>query len=266
MWPFPDNRPLVPVIRLEGMIAAKGGVGQTGLHLAALEPALERAFALKAAKAVALAINSPGGSAVQSHLILRRIRELAAKHKKPVLAFVEDVGASGGYMLACAADEIFVDPSSLVGSIGVIAGGFGFPDLIAKLGVDRRVHTAGAVKGRLDPFRPENPEDVIRLQQILDQIHDVFIGLVRERRGPKLKDDPRLFEGEIFTAKEGVELGLVDGFGDLHAVLAARYGKDVRIKRVAPAKPAIWRRMLSGAGDAAVHALEERMAYARYGL
>jgi signal peptide peptidase SppA len=264
MWPFDSGRATVPVIRLEGVIAARG-VGRA-LSLSAMEPALERAFAMKRAPIVALSINSPGGSPVQSRLIMARIRQLAAQKKKKVLAFVEDVGASGGYMLACAGDEIFVDPSSIVGSIGVIGGGFGFPELMAKLGVERRVYTAGAVKGRLDAFRPENPEDVMRLQQILDQIHDVFIGLVRERRGDKLKDDPMLFQGEVFTAQEAVENGLVDGFGDLHSVLAARYGENVRLKRVQPPKPSLLRRLMGGAGDAVLETIEERAAFARYGL
>jgi signal peptide peptidase SppA len=265
MWPFDSGRVTVPVIRLEGVIAARG-VGRGGLNLNGLEPALERAFAMKRAPVVALSINSPGGSAVQSRLIMTRIRALATQKRKSVLVFVEDVGASGGYMLACAGDEIFVDPSSIVGSIGVIGAGFGFPELLAKLGVERRVYTAGAVKGRLDAFRPENPDDVMRLQQILEHIHDVFIGLVRERRAGKLKDDPMLFQGEMFTAKEAIENGLVDGFGDLHGVLAARYGENVRLKRVQPPRPSLLRRLMGGAGDAALAALEERMAYARYGL
>jgi len=264
VWPFDSGRVTVPVIRLEGVIASRGG--GRGLCLSLIEPALERAFGMKKAPVVALAINSPGGSAVQSRLITMRVRQLAAQKKKQVLAFVEDVGASGGYMLACAGDEIFVDPSSIVGSIGVIGGGFGFPDLLAKLGVERRVHTAGAVKGRLDPFRPENPEDVIRLQQILDHIHDVFIGLVRERRGTRLKDDPMLFQGEIFTAKESIENGLVDGFGDLHSVLAARYGEAVRLKRVQPPRPSLLKRLMGASGEAALAALDERAAFARYGL
>ncbi len=265
VWPF-TSRAVVSVIRLEGVIAARGGAGVGGLNLAALEPALARAFAQGGARAVALCINSPGGSPVQSDMIVRRIRQLAEKHKKSVLTFVEDVGASGGYMLACAGDEIFVNPSSLVGSIGVIGGGFGFPDLMAKLGIERRVHTAGAVKGRLDPFQPEKPEDAARLGAILTQLHDIFIGFVRERRGARLKDDPMLFEGEIFTAREAVELGLADGFGDLNSVLAARYGAEVRLKRFAPSKPSLWRRLIGGAGEAALAALEERLAFSRYGL
>jgi signal peptide peptidase SppA len=265
MWPFSDSRPVVPVLRLEGMIAARQ-TPRHGLNLAALEPALEKVFAIKRSPAVALSINSPGGSAVQSHLIVRRIRQLAAEKKRKVFAFVEDVGASGGYMLACAGDEIFVDPSSIVGSIGVIGGGFGFPELLAKIGVERRMYTAGAAKGRLDPFRPESPEDVQRLDEILREVHDVFIGFVRERRAGKLRDNPMLFEGEIFTGREAVENGLADGFGDLHSVIKARYGEKVRLKRFPLARRPLALRLLGGAGEAAVAALEERMAFARYGL
>ena len=261
VWPFPSP-PLVPVVRLEGMIAA----APRGLSLTGIDHALQRAFAYSRAPAVALAINSPGGSAVQSHLIVRRVRQLAAQRKKRVLAFVEDVGASGGYMLACAGDEIFVDQSSLVGSIGVVGGGFGFPELLDKLGVERRVHTAGAVKGRLDPFRPENPDDVRRLDEILRQVHEVFIAFVRERRAGKLKEAPLLFEGEIFTAREAIELGLVDAMGDLHTVLAERYGKEVRVRFMRVGRMSLLRRIMGGAGDAMLAALEERAAFARYGI
>ncbi|MBI1186304.1 MAG: S49 family peptidase [Alphaproteobacteria bacterium] len=264
MWPFDSGRVTAPVIRLEGLIASRGA--GRGLSLNTVEPALERAFAMKRTPIVALSINSPGGSAVQSRLITQRIRQLAAQKKKRVLAFVEDIGASGGYMLACAGDEIFVDPSSIVGSIGVIGGGFGFPELMAKIGVERRVYTAGAVKGRLDAFRPEDPDDVARLQAILDHIHEVFIGLVRERRAGKLKETPMLFQGEVFTAQEAIASGLVDGFGDLHSVLAARYGETVRLKRVQPPKPSLLRRLMGGAGDALVETMEERAAFARFGL
>jgi signal peptide peptidase SppA len=264
VWPFPSP-PVVPVIRLEGLISAATGA-RRGLNLASLDSALQRAFAFGRAPAVALQVNSPGGSAVQSHLIVRRIRQLAAQKKKPVLAFIEDIGASGGYMLACAGDEIFVDPSSILGSIGVIGGGFGFPEALARLGVERRVYTAGSAKARLDPFRPENPDDVRRLDELLRQIHAAFIALVRERRGPKLKDAPLLFEGEIFTAREALDLGLADAMGDLHGVLAQRYGKDVRLRRIPVGRMSLMRRLMGGAGDALFDALEERAAFARYGL
>lgn len=265
VWPFGKKLPVVPVVRMEGVIAARGGVGRSLSYLS-LEPALEKAFAIKRAPIVALSINSPGGSPVQSRLIVQRVRQLAAEKKKKVLAFVEDLGASGGYMLACAGDEIFVDPSSLVGSIGVIGGGFGFPELMGKLGIERRVHTAGKVKGRLDPFRPESPADAARLESLLKQIHDVFISLVKERRGAKLRSDPLLFEGEIFTAREAIDLGLVDEVGDLHGVLAARYGAEVKVKRIPMARPSLVRRLMGGAGDAALESFEERLAFARYGL
>jgi len=265
MW-FSDSRPVIPVLRLEGLIAARQ-TPRAGLSLATIEGALDKSFATKRSPAVALSINSPGGSAVQSHLIVRRIRQLAAQKKRKVLAFVEDVGASGGYMLACAGDEIFVDPSSIVGSIGVVGGaGFGFQDLIAKFGIERRVHTAGAVKGRLDPFRPERPEDVQRMNEILREVHDMFIGLVRERRAGKLTDNPMLFEGEIFTGREAVAYGLADGFGDLHSVIEARYGDKVRLKRIPLSRRPLAMRMLGGAGEALIAAAEERAAFARFGL
>jgi signal peptide peptidase SppA len=266
VWPFAPSHLVVPVLRLEGFIAGTAGP-RRGLNLATMEGALERAFGLRRAPAVALSINSPGGAAVQSHLIARRIRQLAVQKKRKVIAFIEDVGASGGYMLACAADEILVDPSSIVGSIGVLGGaGFGFTELLAKLGVERRVHKAGSVKARLDPFRPESPEDVQRLDEILRDVHDAFIGFVRERRAGLLKDNPMLFEGEIFTGREAVENGLADGFGDLHSVIAARYGEKTRVRRLPLARRPLAMRLLGGGADALLASLEERMAYARYGL
>src|SRR5215475_15361440 len=187
--------PAVPVVRLSGVIAASGGVlGSRGLSIETVAPLLARAFSLRGAKAVALAINSPGGSPVQSALIGQRIRLLAREKNLPVIAFVEDVAASGGYWLACAADEIIVDPSSIVGSIGVISAGFGFQDLIARIGIERRLHTSGERKSMLDPFRPEKPEDVERLHRLQAEIHDGFKEWVRERRAGKLKaEEPVLF-------------------------------------------------------------------------
>src|SRR6478672_7243029 len=185
--------PVVPVVRLSGVIGAVMPLRQ-GLSIAAVAPALERAFATRDAAAVAIVINSPGGSAAQSHLIFRRIRALAEEKQRAVFAFVEDAAASGGYMIACAADEIFADPASIVGSIGVVSAGFGFDRLIERAGVERRVHTAGRNKAMLDPFRPERPEDVERLKAIQERVHATFRGLVAERRGARLQGDPeRLF-------------------------------------------------------------------------
>jgi serine protease SohB len=262
--------PVVPVVRLTGVIGGpslRGG----GLSLSSINPALERAFKLRGAKAVALAINSPGGSPVQSALIAGRIRALAAEKEPPVLAFVEDVGASGGYWLALAADEIFADPSSIVGSIGVINAGFGFAEALGRLGIERRVYTAGAKKSLLDPFRPEDAEDVARLKAILHELHQGFKGTVRERRGERLKgDDDELFEGQIWTGRGALDAGLIDGLGNLHAVLKERFGDKVKLPQVSAAKP-WWQRRLGleasrALVDAAFDSLAERELWSRYGL
>ncbi|MEM6307517.1 MAG: S49 family peptidase, partial [Pseudomonadota bacterium] len=207
-FPFRKKRPVVSVVRLNGLIAAGRGLNDAGLA-----PVLEKAFAKKPA-AVALVINSPGGSPVQSSLIGARIRRLASEKDVPVYAFVEDVAASGGYWLAASADEIYVDPSSVVGSIGVISSGFGFHDLIAQYGIERRVYTAGTSKSQLDPFKPENPDDVKRVKGILEDIHDTFKSYIRDRRGDALADRD-LFTGEIWVGAKGVADGLVDGIGHL---------------------------------------------------
>jgi signal peptide peptidase SppA len=232
---------------------------------------LARAFSLPGAKAVALALNSPGGSPVQSALIAQRIRLLAAEKKLPVIAFVEDVAASGGYWLACAADEIIADPASIVGSIGVISSGFGFQDLIARFGVERRVHTSGENKSMLDPFRAEKPEDVERLKRLQAEIHDGFKDWVRQRRGTRLKgDDVLLFSGEFWTAKRGLEMGLVDGLGELRAMLQARYGAKVHLPVMAPRRRLLSRfgfgSSIESIGPEMLAALEERAHWQRFGL
>ncbi|GAH87614.1 unnamed protein product, partial [marine sediment metagenome] len=222
------DRPVVPVVRLGGVIGAVTPLRQ-GLTLSGIARTLERAFATKNAKAVALVINSPGGSPVQSRQIYLRIRQLAAEKKLPVLAFVEDVAASGGYMIACAADEILVDPSSILGSIGVVGGSFGFEQLIKKIGVERRLYTAGEHKATLDPFLPENPEDVARLKAIQREIHAVFIALVKDSRGSRLSGaDDYLFTGEYWAGGRAVELGLADAIGDLRTTLRTRFGDKVQ--------------------------------------
>ena len=261
----------MPVVRLSGVIAAGGLLGSRGLSIESVAPLLARAFSLRGAKAVALAINSPGGSPVQSALIAQRIRLLAAEKKLPVIAFVEDVAASGGYWLACAADEIIADPASIVGSIGVISSGFGFHDLIARFGVERRVHTSGERKGMLDPFRPENPDDVERLKRLQAEIHDSFKDWVRQRRGTRLKDDDALlFSGEFWTAKRGLEMGLVDGLGELRAMLQARYGAKVHLPVMAPRRRFLQRFGLGGSiesvGPEMLAALDERAHWQRFGL
>ena len=270
---------IVPVVRLSGVIGMSTPL-KPGLTLAGAARMLERAFSFKRAKAVALVLNSPGGSAVQSHLIFRRIRQLADEKNLPVIAFVEDVAASGGYMLACAADEIVCDPSSIVGSIGVIGASFGFHDAIGRLGIERRVYTAGEHKSTLDPFLPENPDDVARLKAIQQEIHETFIALVKERRGRNLNGpENTMFSGEYWTAKTALGYGLIDRIGDLSSVLRERYGKDVLTPLVQGDRswfgrplPGVGRADIgdmigrSGLADELISAIEARAIWARYGL
>src|SRR5437899_6144432 len=226
---------VVPVVRLSGLIGAVTPL-RPGMSLAGVARTLERAYSMKNAKAVALVINSPGGSPVQSRQIYVRIRHLAAEKKLPVLVFVEDVAASGGYMIACAGDEIFCDPSSIMGSIGVVGGSFGFQELIKKVGVERRLYTAGEHKAMLHPFLPENREDVPRLKGIQREIHAIFLALVKRSRGARLKrSDDELFTGEYWAGETSVSLGLADGIGDLRSTLRARYGVKVLTPVIAPA-------------------------------
>lgn len=268
--------PTVSVVRLTGIIGQTGAL-RPGLTMAALAPVLERAFDRKGQAAVALVVNSPGGSPVQSSLIAGRIRALAAEKKVPVLAFTEDVAASGGYWLACAADEIWVDESSILGSIGVISAGFGFQDFIARHGIERRLHTSGERKSMLDPFRPERSEDVERLKAIQAEIHDSFKALVRERRAGRLKaDDGELFSGAFWTGRRAVDLGLADGIGDLRSTLRRRFGDKVRLRLIEGDRRWLRRRLGMGAamgGDwagqavaAALAAVEERALWGRFGL
>jgi len=276
---FQNPPPVVGVLRLAGVIAAGGGPLRRGtLALQTLAPAIERVFKLKNLKAVALVVNSPGGSAVQSSLIHKRIRSLAKEKEIPVTTFTEDVAASGGYWLACGGDEIYVDESSIIGSIGVISAGFGLQDLIARYGMERRVHTSGANKSMLDPFEAEKKEDVERLMSVLGAIHDAFKDLVRERRAGKLKaTEEELFTGEFWTGKRAVELGLADGIGDVRGVMRARYGEKVKLIGVGERRGWLQRRfgfgasgLPGGAGDGwlemAAGAVENRLMWSRYGL
>jgi len=265
--------PVVPVVRLSGVIAASGLLGSRGLSIESVAPLLNRAFGLRGAKAVALAVNSPGGSPVQSALIGQRIRLLAAEKGLKVIAFVEDVAASGGYWLACAADEIIVDPHSIVGSIGVISAGFGFQDLIARIGVERRIHTSGERKSMLDPFRSEKPQDVERLERLQAEIHDGFKDWVRQRRAGRLVDDDGLlFSGEFWTGRRGLELGLVDGLGELRSTLQARYGDKVHLPVIGPRRRLLSRLGLGASsgidamGPGLLAAVEERLYWQRFGL
>jgi signal peptide peptidase SppA len=224
---FRPGTAVVPVVRLSGVIGAVTPL-RPGMSLAGVARVLERAFSVRNAKAVALVINSPGGSPVQSRQIYLRIKQLAAEKKLPVLVFVEDVAASGGYMIACAGDEIFCDPSSILGSIGVVGGSFGFQEAIKRLGIERRLYTAGAHKAMLDPFLPENPDDVAKLKALQREIHQIFIALVKESRGARLKGtDDTLFTGEYWAGEGSIALGLADGIGDLRSTLRARYGEKV---------------------------------------
>src|SRR6476620_210478 len=278
---FRRGAAVVPVVRLSGVIGAVTPL-RPGMSLAGLARTLERAFATRNAKAVALVINSPGGSPVQSRQIYLRIRQLAAEKKLPVLVFVEDVAASGGYMIACAGDEIFCDPSSILGSIGVVGGTFGFQDLIKRIGVERRLYTAGSHKAMLDPFLPENPDDVARLKALQREIHAIFIALVKGSRGGRLKgEDEVLFTGEYWAGETSVTLGLADSIGDLRSTLRARYGDKVVTPLVAPSSgllSGLLGRKSAGAGtlasldgfaglpDEVISALESRAIWAIFGF
>ena len=276
---FRRDRPVVPVVRLTGIVGFSTPL-RPGLTLAGLARTLERAFAIRQAGAVAILVNSPGGSPVQSHLIFRRIRQLAEQHQRRVIAFIEDAGASGGYMIACAADEIVADQHSIVGSIGVVGGSFGFDKMIGKLGIERRLYTAGEHKAMLDPFLPENPDDVERLKKLQREIHDDFIALVKSRRAGKLtgaEDD--LFSGAYWTGRRALEMGLVDAIGDLRSVLRERFGDKVVTPLISAERGWLGRRVFGTAGDAGlaspvglavaedvISALEARAIWARYGL
>jgi signal peptide peptidase SppA len=226
---FRNPKPVVAIVRLSGVIADRSGVGRSGISAVNLVSVLESAFNLPHLKAVALSINSPGGSPVQSSLIGKRIRALAKEKEIPVIAFAEDVAASGGYWLACAADEIYADESSVIGSIGVISAGFGFQDAIKKLGVERRVHASGEMKSTLDPFLQEKPEDVDRLMELQQDIYKAFTNMVLERRKGKLKaSEKELFTGAFWTGRRALDLGLVDGLGELTEIMQERYGDDVK--------------------------------------
>src|ERR1700692_3080044 len=275
---FRSDRPVVPVLRLTGVIGFSTPL-RPGLSMGGVARGLDRLFAVRNAAAVALIINSPGGSPAQSHLIFRRIRDLAQENSRKVIAFVEDAAASGGYMIACAADEIIADPNSIVGSIGVVGGSFGFDKLIAKIGIERRLYTSGEHKAMLDPFLPENPDDVERLKKLQREIHDSFIALVKSSRGGK-RNGPEndLFSGEYWTGTRGLELGLVDAIGDLRSVLRERYGDKVVTPLITAERGWLGRRVAGVTGGDLLHgmpaglaedfisALEARAIWARYGL
>lgn len=269
--------PVIPVVRLQGAIGVSSGPMNRSLSLAGVAGLLDKAFKDKEAPAIAIAINSPGGSPVQSRLIYTRIRELAAQHEKQVLVFVEDVAASGGYMLAIAGDEIFVDPTSIIGSIGVVSASFGFDKAIEKLGVERRVYTAGKNKVSLDPFQPEKKADIAYLKELQLEIHQVFIDMVKQRRGEKLGDDPDIFTGKFWTGIRAKDLGLIDNFGHMGTILKERFGDKVKMKLIQQRRGLFSRGGL-GAGlslsegtvsqavESAIMTAEEKALRARYGL
>lgn len=278
--PWRRGKAVVPVVRLSGVIGAVTPL-RPGMTLAGVAKTLERAFAVDNARAVALLVNSPGGSPVQSRQIFLRIRQLAQEKNLPVLVFVEDVAASGGYMIACAGDEIFCDPSSILGSIGVVGGSFGFTELIRKIGVERRLYTAGEHKATLDPFLPENPDDVARLKAIQREIHATFIELVKTSRGARLKgEDDLLFTGEYWAGERSVALGLADAIGDLRSTLRARFGDKVLTPLIAPSTGLLAGLLgrKAGAGtliscdgalgvpDDLISALETRAIWAKFGF
>lgn len=261
--PFMSSDPLVAVIRLTGPIASGSRAGV--LNDMALAPAIEKAFAKGKPKAVALVINSPGGSPAQSSLIAARIRRLAKEKDLPVHAFVEDVAASGGYWLACAADHIWLDDSSIAGSIGVISASFGLHEFITRHGIERRVHTAGKDKSMLDPFRPERDEDIARLKGLQAQIHESFIAHVKARRGDRLAEDADIFTGEFWVGQRAVDLGLADGIAHLVPKMKEIYGDKTRFAVHGP-KRGLFQRFGASLTAEALGQVEDRATWARYGL
>ena len=259
----------IPTLRLTGVIG-QAGFMRSGLSLVSLDKLINKLFSDKKAPAIALIINSPGGSPTQSSLIAKKITDLAKKKKKKILAFVEDVAASGGYWLACAADEIYLDQNSIVGSIGVISPGFGFVDLIKKIGVERRVYTSGKSKSFLDPFKEEKNEDIERLKKIQEQIHDNFISYVKSRRGNKLNENnlEEIFSGLFWVGQKGIDLGLADGLGSINEIIENKFGKKAKIKIIDQKKSFLQRKLSSSLidSDAVLQKIEEKALWSRYGL
>ncbi|SFO14623.1 S49 family peptidase [Amycolatopsis rubida] len=263
-----DRKDVVAVVKLHGVITpTPSPLARGAINLGAVESALTRAFAHDRLKAVALQINSPGGAPTQSGLVAERIRQLADEKGVPVLAFAEDVAASGGYWLACAADEIYAHRTSMVGSIGVISGGFGFTGLLERFGIERRLHTAGANKSRLDPFSPEKPEDVEWLKNMHSQLHELFVEWVKERRGDRLTDSADLFTGDVWLGQKAVDLGLVDGLGSLREIVRERY-PEAEISVAEPKKPLLARLGIGApaAASALLDAVTTKAAWSRFGL
>ena len=275
---FGKRRPVVAVLTLNGVIGQMGGL-RRGLSIGSIEKRLESAFNVRRLVAVAVSINSPGGAPVQSDLIAKRLRDLATEKDIPVFAFIEDVAASGGYWLACAGDEIYACNSSIVGSIGVVSGGFGFTDLIGKLGIERRLYTSGEKKAMNDPFGPEKPSEVKHLKALQKDIHNDFISMVKINRGERLNGaHNKLFTGSYWTGRQALELGLIDGIGDIRNVMREKFGKNIRFKFFDENRSWLQRRLstqnrfISGKGNDLglardlVVAIEERFLWNRFGL
>ena len=265
-----SNNTNIPTLRLSGVISTQSGLTSSGLAINNLDKLIEKLFSDKKSPAVALIINSPGGSPTQSSLIAKKIIDQSKEKKKKVIAFVEDVAASGGYWLACAADEIYIDENSIIGSIGVISPGFGFVDLIKKVGIERRVYTSGKSKSFLDPFQKEKKEDIDRLKDIQEQIHENFIGFVKIRRGKKLnrKKIKDIFSGLFWVGDKAIELGLADGIGSIHQILEKKFGKKIKIKLINQKKSFLQRRLSSSLlnSDEILNKIEERIMFSRFGL
>ena len=270
MLSFFKKKKIIPHIKLSGVIGNVGKFKQ-GIDFAGQEEIILKAFSIKKAPCVAITINSPGGSPVQSHLIYSLIKQQAKKNKKKVIVFAEDVAASGGYLIACAGDEIYANSSSIIGSIGVISASFGFKDLIQKIGVERRVYTAGKNKSTLDPFKEEKEEDIKRLKTIQLELHEDFIKVVRNSRGSKLKDPEKnnIFTGEFWTGKTSLKLGLIDGIGNADQVLKEKFGEKVIIKTFEKPKGFIARKLSSSVHDPVeklVNLIEEKSMWQKFGL
>lgn len=272
---FKSSAVEIPVVRLSGAIMTGNSPLRQNLSLEGIALQLDKAFADKHSPAVALIINSPGGSPVQSRLIYKRIRDLAAEKNKKVHVFVEDVAASGGYMIAIAGDEIIADPSSILGSIGVVSASFGFTELIKKIGIERRVHTAGKNKATMDPFQPEKPADIEHIKALQLEIHQTFIDMVKERRGTKLSDYDDLFTGQFWTGLTALQLGLIDGLGDMRSHLRKLYGEKTKFNLIQPSRGLFGRKntggishaqMIGAAGESLISTMEEKALWSRYGL
>mgnify|MGYP000716439939 CR=1 FL=1 len=269
MLNFFKKKKIVPVVLLSGIIGNVGGL-RNGITISSIENLLEKAFKIKNPAAVAIIINSPGGSPVQSSLIYKRIKKLARAKKSKVIFFVEDVAASGGYWLACAADEIYIDHNSIIGSIGVISPGFGFVNLLKKIGIERRIYTSGKSKSFLDPFKEEKVEDIERLKKIQEQIHDNFISYVKLRRGNKLNENnlEEIFSGLFWVGQKGIDLGLADGLGSINEIIENKFGKKAKIKIIDQKKSFLQRKLSSSLidSDAVLQKIEEKALWSRYGL